>query len=736
LFGKRLHLWKLKVVLIIAILLVSNLNAVGQKQSSHPNAIGTDTALVKKQERDFFSFLKRIFHKNYKKPVDDYVSNEHKHDTVSKKKSGPPLLDIAKGSITWTSLYSQGINLNTGITGLYSVGRLSQGMDIYGLPITVLGNGVFNNGQFQRSYSSVSVNFDVETYLKRLRKRASDVLLNKNIKSNQPNLSDSLNAYETQRKKLQSSSYQSEESGCKTQFQRDEDSLKKHPGADTTELHNLRVKLHTFEQAEKHYQQLFAIKKSYSSLQKLDTAGNGYRKEEKILDNPGNVEKVLEENHQLSSYEKFLMGVRQFTIGQCPEEISEFTFHNFVMNGVSMGYKTDNIYTYVGYGKEVAAVNPLLLSGVTVPTYHRDVEFFRTGEGAENSSNFYVTLIKISDPGSSSALNETNWVFDAIKKIVIGKNIDVEGELAKSTYTYNYVPGKPDSAVLPFISQNNNTLAFALRAKGTIAGLNTVIKAEGSKTGGDFVTLGNPYLISNATKYELDLSQPFGKRLIVEVGGAHLIASMVNSNGTKQTDDWIQFSILFKPTHLISMEFKYVPRQSQQESSTVYANSSTSNINQISYTANILSRIFGKNSITSFFAGNFQYTAGDVSQLLTQQLNLTYYVANELFMVSPTQGINMSVDESRNNWTGGLTQFIGQSTYNCNVSKSFTVSFGPQWVEQPGTIPNGIGVISTISSSIQKWGKIGLQITYRNNAMRPLDSSSQYMIGGNVSVMW
>jgi hypothetical protein len=736
LIGKRLHPWVLKFSLIACFLLLSNFIVFAQKQTPSQNSITSDTAL-KKQKQGFFSFIKPLFHRNNTKSSGDYTRNKNKNksDSATAKrnhKSEP--FELTKGSVTWTSLYTQGVNLNTGINGLYSIGRLSQGFDIYGAPLTGVGTGAFNNGQFERSYSGYSINFEAQAYMNGLRKRAENILLNKKALGKTPNLSDSLNEFESLRKKLVSPSYQSDENVCKSQFQRNEDSAKKYPGSDTTELHNLRKKLNLYAQLEKRYQQLLAIKKNSSSIEKADTTGKNYEKDEKLLSNPDNVEKLLLENHQLSRFEKLLMGVQKFSVGQSGEEITEFTLHNFMMNGINAGYKSGNIYDYVGYGKEVAVVNPFLMTGITVPNYNRTVEFVRTGEGPEDGSNFYATVIKIADPGSATSINETNWIFDLTKQVSIGKNVAFQAEFAKSSFTY--VPGKIDSAALPFTPQNSNTLSYALRGKALIPGSNTIIKAEFSQTGGDFVTLGNPYLISGATKYEVEVSQPIGQKIYADIGGTHIIENQSSSDGVKQTDNWIQFSIRYKPTHLISFELKYAPRQFQQEAGTVYANSTTGNINQISLTGNMSSKILGKDAATSIFVGNFQYYTTDVSQLLSQNLNLSYYMISQLLLLSPTQGINISIDESRNNWTGKLSQFIGQSTYNWNVKKSITAAIGPEWIEQPGIIPNEAGLFSSINGSLQKWGRIGVQLTYRNNVEKPFSNSPQYILSGNISILW
>ncbi len=266
--------------------------------------------------------------------------------------------------------------------------------------------------------------------------------------------------------------------------------------------------------------------------------------------------------------------------------------------------------------------------------------------------------------------------------------------------------------------------------------MNTTIKSEFSQIGGDYVTLGNPYIINNATKYELEIIQPIGQKLNADVGGTHLVENHVSTNGVKQTDNWIQFSLRYKPTRLISMEFKYSPRQFQQETGNVYANNIASTINQISYTANMFNLIFGHNAITTIFAGNFQYNTTEAPQMLNQSLHLSYYMLGQLLMLSPTQGINLMVNESRNNWTGSLSQFLGQTTYNCNFSKSLMVAFGPQWLEQPGIIPNEIGVYTSLTGSVRKWVKMGIQCTVRNSAERLFDSAGQSLVSGTISVFW
>lgn len=734
---KRLYSKIFKLVLAIFIFLSSEHGVYAQSQSHSSNPISSDTSAVRKQKQGFLGFLKRLFHK--KPPGNDYVKRKNKKfkpDTAyARKAAKPPIFKLTQGSVTWTSLYTQGVNLNTGITGIYTLGHLSQGFDVYGLPLIGQGTGVFYNGQYQKSYSSYSVSFDMETYLARLRKKAEDALLNKKVGDKVPNYSDSLAAYESLREKLQSPSYQTEENAVRSQFHKEDDSLQKDPCLDTTELHDLRNELHLYQQMEKRYGQLFAIKKNYNTLTKSDSAAKKYEQEEKQLDNPGGIEKVLKENHQLSQYEHFLMGVQKFSIGQCGEEMTEFTFHSFMMKGINIGYKENDIAGEVGYGKEMAVVDPFLLTGIAVPNYTRTVEFARAGKGPENGSNFYATIIRIADPGGNNSINETNWVFDVVKQIAIGKNLNIQGEIAKSNFTY--FPGNFTIDPPLYAPTTTNTLAYAVRVKEMILESKTIIKAEVSQTGSDFVTLGNPYLIMGATKYEMDVSQPIGKKLNVDIGGTHMLENPTVSDGARQTNNWIEFTILYRPINSINMELKYAPSQFQQESGTVYANSTTNSINQISFTANVFLKIFGKEATTSLFAGNFQYNnTTSSSQALTQNLNLTYYMINELWVIGSGQAINLSVDESRNDWAGGLSQFIAQGTFNWNLKKTLSVGLGPQWVEQPGVIPNEVGLTGSLSCSIKKWGRMSLQYTCRNNADELTGRSSQYLVSGNISIFW
>ncbi len=428
--GKRLHLWVLKLALAAGIMLSSESGIVAQKQVPSQNPITSDTTAINKQKPGILVFINNLFHHFSKKSSYDYVRkrNKNKPDTTESKKS-PKIFEPTKGSVIWTSLYTEGVNLNTGVNGLYNLGRLSQGFDIYGIPVTGVYTGVFNNGQFEKSYSGYSINFDSEIYLNGMKKKAEDILMDKRAEGKSPNFSDSMNQFESVRKQLLLPSFQFDENACKSQLIEQQDSAQMHPGSDTTELHNTRKKLAAFDQLEKRYQQLFAIKKNYGNIEKGDTAGQKYEKDEKSLSNPDNIEKVLMENHQLSPYKKLLMGVQKFSIGQNGEEISEFTLHNFMLNGLNVAYKSGDIYTYFGYGKQIAVVNPFLMTGINVPMYNRTLEFARVGEGTEESSNFYATIIKLADPGGTNSLHESNWIFDLSKQIVINKNLSFQGEI-------------------------------------------------------------------------------------------------------------------------------------------------------------------------------------------------------------------------------------------------------------------------------------------------------------------
>lgn len=733
---QRLPSKVLKSIAIIGILIAFGTN-YGFSQSRQ-TPITSDTIAPKKETRKFSGFFKRLFQRFDKSASAHNKKNNNKADSTAKKDRQAEPFELTKGSLSWTNLYTRGINLNTGIGGLYSLARLTQGFDVYGVPITGEGTGVFNNGQFEKTYSSYSVNFDAQNYSKAMKKRAEDLLLNKRSfekpDGKSPNFPDSLNEYEKVRKQLTSPSYQTEETFCRKEFKKEEDSAKKNPNTDTTKLHKLRMKMTYFERMEKRYHQLFEIKKNYN---RLVAAKNGdknieqkYSSGDKSLNNPDNVEKVLSENGQLKGYEKVLMGLQKFSIGQSGEEISEFTFHNFMMNGLNAGYRAGNIYSDVGYGKQIAVVNPYLMTGISVPNYYRTVAFIRTGLGGEENSNIYVTIIKISDPGNATTLGENNWIFDLSKKLVVYKNLEFEGEFAKSSISYS--PGSSDNVIVPN-SPTGDDFAYALRGKGTISATNTILKLEFAQTGKNYATLGNPYLLSGANIFKAELSQPVGNKFFITVGGDHIIQNQMGVHGT---DNWMDFSVRFKPTRLITMEFKYAPRQLQQQEGTVIANSTTSNINQISFTGNMTNRIWGKDANSTVFIGNFQYVTQESSLLLTQNLNLSYYMVNEVFMFSPSNGINISADESRNNWTGCLSQFISEAIYTVNIKKTLTLGAGPQWVEQPGVMANGAGLIGSINKSLRKWGRIGILINYRNNIDKPFGDGAQWLVSGNISVLW
>jgi hypothetical protein len=696
------------------------------------------------KERSFLSFFTRLFHNPVKKNQDTCKA-KHKDSLAVAKKEPKKLFDLNKGGITYTSLYTQGVSLNTGVSGLYTLAHVQQGFDAFGLPLQAQATGVMDDGQFERNYSSYSVNFDVQTFQEGLRQRALNSLTNQEantrnlLSKGHINLTDSMNAFESIRRKINAPDYVVEENICKGQLQKDEDSLKKNPNADTTELHGLKQKMTMFEQLKNRYEQLLAIKRNYSSIASKDTVLTNnearFEKDKQSLSNPDNVKKLLSNSGELSGYEKFLMGFQKFSIGVNSEEISQFTLHNFVMKGVDIGYKVNDIYVLGGYGHEEAVVNPYLMTGINVPTYNRTVEYARVGIGGPEESNFYATVIQINDPGSTNALSENNWIIDVSKKIVCSKNLDFEGEVAQSFFTY--LPNRADSNPLPLTSNDNSRLAWALRAHGVIPYSNTSIRAEYDNIGGDFITLGNQFLLSGAQLYRAEISQPIGSKFKLTLGGEHATQNLLSSSNSTQTNNWVDFSVQYKPSHSLTLQLKYSPRQFQQQEGTVEANNITSNINQISFTCNANNHFWGDEQYTTIFVGNFQYVTPDNSAFLAQNLNLTYYMFNETIALNSSHSITFSADESRNDWTGSLSQFIGEGAYNMNIKKSILLSGGLQWLQQPGIVSNAAGVIGSIGMQFKKWGKLSLQLNCRNNVDRPFEmNTAQVIISTNACILW
>jgi hypothetical protein len=745
--GIKLHK---EIILITAFLFAMGGHSVFAQTSINQVSYAKDTAVAIKKEHNFFAFFTRLFHKPVKRLKDTSATARKKakanDTTATAKKPHKKEFDLTKGGVSYTSLYTQGINLNTGINGLYSLTHVFQNFDAFGLPLQAQGTAVFNNGTYESAYSTYSVNFDEQTYLERLRKRAMDQLVNKEanmrdgLTKQHLNLSDSMQTFESTRQKLTSPSYQADIWQCRDMEKKEQDSLNKNPNMDTTKLHSLRTKIAAAEQLEKRYNQLFAIKKNYSSLAtRNDTAITNnearFDKDKAALDNPQSVVKDLENNKMLSKYEKFLMGFQKLSFGNNMEEISQLTLHSFMFKGADVAYKAGDVYVAGGYGNEQAIIDPYLMSGVNIPEIKRTVEYARAGLGSEQSNNIYLTAIRITDAGSPSSLGENNTIIDISKRIVCTKNLYIEGEIAQSFF--KYLPNKSDTAPLPSLSGKDMNLAYSLRLHGILPYLKTTVKAEYSDVGAGYITLGNPYLLTGSHIYRAELMQPINKKLKIGIGGEHTEQSLLNSPNEKQTDNWLDFSIDYKPANNIVMQAKYSPREFQQQEGTIIANNYASNMNQMSFMTNISSRMFGRDENTIVFIGNFQYSTPQSAIFLQQSTTLTYYMLNEIFSVSPSSGITLTANESRNGWTGNLSQLISEAMYNKMTAKSFTISGGMQWVEQPSIMPNEMGLIGSIGKTFKKWGKFSLMLNGRNNIDRPFYmNSAQFIVSANASIFW
>jgi len=798
--------------------MVATQDSYGQNNTPNGNPatvsspVKSDSVSIQKREQGFSGVFKKIFGKHSDKALKDTVAKKKgKNDTshIAVKPPHPPLLKFTQGGVTYTTLYTQGVNLNTGVNGMYNLAHVFQDFNVAGVPLMAEATGVMNNGQYIKDYSSYSIGFDSRTFLDALEKRAQNAELNKlaTEKSHLPpgqhmNLSDSMKAFDSIRTKLTSPNYQSEISTYENRLKKMEDSISKSEDkqlektakkdtsaidkdikdsvkkdekqhkpsdtlsksskqdsvtkapnlkqdslarkmkADTTELHNLRQKIALYEKLEKRYEQLFELKKNYSKLAQADSAEKNqeskYNKDRSSLNNPDNAIKSLEENKMISPYEKFLSGFQYIDIGRSTEEMSDFTLHNFMMNGVAVGYKTTNdMYLSGAYGKEQAVIDPYLLTGVITPTYNRTVEYGSVGVGSPKESNLYATVINISDPGSLSSLSEANWILDVSKKIVLFKNFDITGEIAHSYFTYVKSASKLDSALLPSASSGTSDLAYAIKLHGIIPGLNTDVKAEFLNTGANYVTLGNQFLLSGTSTYRTTFKQKLSKKLSVELGGAHVVQNQNNLTGTQGTDNWLEAGIKYKPINAVDLEFNYSPRQFQQQQGAVIANSLTSNINQVSGTGNIRYELLGRSMNTTLFVGNFQFNTPDNTTYLVQNINTSYYMFNQIIMLTNISSLNFTGNESRNGWTGNVSQFIGQGVYSMSIGKTFMFSSGLQWVEQPGIISNGAGLIGSIGKSFKKWGKLSIQLNSRNNIDDLFNfHTGQMIVSTNASILW
>lgn len=784
-------------IFIYALSLVASIHTRAQEHPSDYYLTRSDSSKSISKEEKHSGFLRHIFRKHEIRKKDSLSrlsSKKKEPDSAgsNQAKAHISLIHAGKGEISWTSLYTQGVNLNTGISGLYNLVNARQDFEVMGIPLVVQATGVVANGQFMKGYSSYSINFNSYAFIEALRKRAQSALLNAAIgKENKlkpgahPDIADSLKEYDAVRAKLVSPDYQAEVRRCKERLGKIEDSLAENGNkdmskevhyangadssltkeayqtsidslsseknksaskdsldksvADTGEIHSLRKELADFEKLEKRYNELFELKKKYNSVAQYQSVENKDAKEidkdKTSLENPDNIKNQLEENKMLKPYEKFLMGVQYFKIGRNTPEFSDFTLHNVMMNGVGIGYKYDNVYVSGGYGKQQAVINPYLISGMSMPTYKRSIGYGRIGIGPEQSSNIYATVIDISDPGSSSSLAENNWIFDLSKKYSIVRNLDIEGEVAHSIF--KCLPSLADSTASHGMKSNENSFAYAFRIHGAIPKSKTDIKGEYLNTGANYITLGNQFLLSGTSTYRLDIGQALGRKLMVDIGGAHILQNQNNLTGNKGSDNWMNFGIKYKPTGSIDMELTYSPRQFQEQEGTVIANSITSHIDQLSFTGNITGHVLGDDMITSLFVGNFQYSTPESSIFLAQNVNLSYYMVNEMVILNSAGYLNFSGNESRNGWTGGLSQFIGQGTYTATIGKQATFSIGGQWLEQPGYIPNATGIIGSFGKSFGKWGKLSLQLNTRNSIGRFFDmGTAQLIVTTNAAIMW
>ncbi|MCG8331787.1 MAG: hypothetical protein MI974_29140 [Chitinophagales bacterium] len=234
---------------------------------------------------------------------------------------------------------------------------------------------------------------------------------------------------------------------------------------------------------------------SNEERQELQIKSEQHTQQLQKLSNPRQLKQLYrQEKEELSIADRFMLLTNNFDIGLFSPVYSELTIRHIALSGIRYEWANQSFYGGAGYGKQFTNGN--LLSNL----YQRenkwpDKKFYiaRAGIGNEMESHLGITSIRVTED-SDTTFTKQNQVFSIDGSLNISKQWKATTELALSKYTDL---GQPVDNSLDNGNFKKENSAFQTKVAYSTPNSMFSIGTGYFYHGANFVTLGNPFLLTN-----------------------------------------------------------------------------------------------------------------------------------------------------------------------------------------------------------------------------------------------
>ena len=480
------------------------------------------------------------------------------------------------------------------------------------------------------------------------------------------------------------------------------------------------------------YDSLWKNKKEVNleTVKSLGDKINSYSNQVQNLSQPDELKQFIGKQKELKVIDKFLLYTESLDIGFFPINRSDNVVNYLSLNGIHFAYDKSKYFGEVAYGNQSLSTQFLPSFGSLLSNRYFGKNVFYANAGVRTPSENFETSISI------LKVRESNSAADSL--IIIPKSNTVLGWSGQTDLT-NSISLKSIVAISDLESGISNGEDNEFSSDDVSFAVSSFFEPEKSGkfyieagyfyNGKDYVTLGNPFLLTNRQGVNLAARYKLLKNKL-SLNGDIKFSKNIETDVVSPFKD-IQYlgEVNYRFGKANSISGRFMPNVFTQElgaSGELVANNNIYNIQ-----ANF------QNSIKSnqlYTVVNLTNLRSDIQLIDTISIDeRSYLYMQEIFMMLNGNSINMSLITGNDNLNfKSITDFLFQLDGTVQFNKcSFNI--GSQIIKQEGTDDWQIGLVNRLRFNIFERGSLNFNSIYRRSISKEFGNNS---VQANISVTY
>ena len=602
------------------------------------------------------------------------IAQLYERNNTENKKAFMTSISLSNYYFSRDTLYGTG--------GLLSTLSISNTLDIGGMPIEMGGGIAIRNGKTDMQSTYMNIAFDHAAFLQKLKKKTmpefSSPLEIIDAEANPISLTE-----EERRAVVRDIQFHYYKEiinhpafyTCKAELEREIEKIQqeKEYSSSTDSLSAIKEykqKLEVLMKVDSAYSAFVQEKEKTDAtlMNDIQNKADAYAKHFAALRNPETLRKSLFSSESLSAAEKFLLRTRALEIGLVYPEGTEYTIQHMPVNGLRYLWQARRYYAEFAFGNEGLQSGFFQNFGLPLLTRARRGRrflFIKAGTGQPEGNHFQVAVLKsrqLSEEEDVLFLPKDNIVYSVSGRTTLIQNFDVTTELAFSQYEIDFST-HPENAPLTDSSASRRLAAGIDFHLKDIADRISVT-AGLFYAGPYFITMGNPFVLTNRQGFSLGLNTSFFKNTLhLRIKGKYGYPIDPQFHRFDFSDFQVQGEIMWRAGNNISLYANYAPNIYRQ--SDISHRALTIHNNLVTLQGSLMSTLGNTQIHSNIGITNFNANIEDHDSVRITDDFFIYY--NGTLQLSKSQSVSLlSFSQIRNH----------SNTHNWKHQATYTRYFG------------------------------------------------------------